>query len=69
MTLVGGAVGLVAAVGLGRLASSMLFELEGYDPAVLGTSVLLLALVALSAGLVPAVRASRIQPLTALRQD
>ena len=69
MTVLGGAVGLVAAVGLGRLASSMLFELDGYDPAVLGTSVILLTLVALAAGLVPAVRASRIQPLTALRQD
>ena len=69
MTAVGGLVGLLAAVGLGRLARSLLFELDGYDPAVLGASMILLAVVALAAGLVPAMRAARIQPMTALRQD
>jgi ABC-type lipoprotein release transport system permease subunit len=47
----------------------MLFELEGDDPAVLVSSAVLLTLVASLAGLVPALRASRIEPLTALRQD
>ena len=69
MTLVGGLAGLGVAVGLGRLARSLLFELEGFDPAVLGVSVVLLAAVALVAAFVPAVRASRIQPMIALRQD
>ena len=47
----------------------MLFELESYDPVVLVASVVLLSGVALAAGTIPAVRASRIQPMTALRQD
>ncbi len=69
MTAVGGLAGLVAAVVLGRLARSMLFELEGYDPLVLGASALILTAVALIAGLVPALRASRIAPMAALRHD
>ena len=43
MTAVGGVVGLMAAVGIGQLAKALLFELEGYDPMVLGVSALLLA--------------------------
>jgi predicted permease len=69
MTAVGAAVGLVAAVGIGRLAQALLFELQGYDPTVLAVSAILLALVAAAAGLLPALRASRIQPMVALRQD
>jgi ABC-type antimicrobial peptide transport system permease subunit len=56
-------------VGIGRLARSLLFELEGYDPLVLVASAILLTLVALAAGLVPALRASRIDPMTALRYE
>ena len=69
MTVVGGVVGLVAAVGIGQLARALLFELEGYDPAVLAGSAILLAIVAAVAGLLPALRASRIEPMVALRQD
>ena len=69
MTVVGGVVGLVAAVGIGQLARALLFELEGYDPVVLAGSAILLAIVAAVAGLLPALRASRIEPMVALRQD
>ena len=69
MTAIGGGVGLVAAVGIGQLAKALLFELEGYDPVVLTVSAALLAIVAAVAGLVPALRASRIEPMVALRQD
>ena len=69
MTVVGGVVGLVAAVGIGQLARALLFELEGYDPTVLAGSAIVLAIVAAVAGLLPALRASRIQPMVALRQD
>jgi predicted permease len=69
MTLVGASVGLLAAIGLGVLAGSQLYELKGYDPMVLVTSTGLLVMVALAAGLIPAMRASRVNPLTALRQD
>ena len=69
LTLIGGAIGLAAAVGIGRLAGSLLFELTGYDPIVLTASAVLLTVVALAAGFVPALRASRIDPMTALRYE
>jgi predicted permease len=69
MTAVGGVVGLMAAVGLGRLAQSLLFELQGHDPVVLATAAILLTLVALSAGFIPAHRASRVDPMRALHYE
>ncbi len=69
MTLVGGGLGTLAAVGLGRLASSLLYELQGYDPGVLVGAGIVLALVALGAGSIPAGRAARVEPMVALRQD
>ena len=69
MTLIGGTTGLALALGLGRVARSMLFELEGHDPVVLIGAVLGLALVALVAGAIPALRASRIDPMRALRYE
>ena len=67
MTAIGGVIGLGAAIGLGQLARSILFELEGYDPVALATSVGVLVVVALTAGFIPAYRASRIDPMRALR--
>jgi predicted permease len=69
MTIIGGVVGLAAAIALGRAAQSMLFELNGYDPTVLAASAVLLSLVALGAGLLPAHRASRVDPMRALRYE
>jgi predicted permease len=69
MTLIGGVVGLVGAVWAGRAAKSILYQMEGYDPLVLAGSVVLLALVALGAGFIPAHRASRIDPMLALRYE
>ena len=69
MTLVGGAIGLAAAVGLGRLAESLLFQLQGYDPAVLAGAAAALTLVALGAGFIPAHRASQVEPMSALRYE
>ena len=69
MTLVGGVLGLAAALGLGRLARSMLFEIQPHDPAVLFTATVLLVLVAVAAGFIPAYRASRIDPMRALRYE
>jgi ABC-type antimicrobial peptide transport system permease subunit len=57
------------AVGVGRLAGSLLFELEGDDPIVLISSAVLLTQVVLAAGFVPALRASRIDPMRALRYE
>ena len=69
MTGIGAIVGIAGAVAIGLMGASLLFELKGYDPVVLVTSTTLLALVAFSAGLIPAVRASRVNPMTALRND
>ena len=69
LTLFGGLLGLGAALALGRLAGSLLFGLGGHDPWVLITSALLLAAVALSAGLLPARRAARIDPMVALHNE
>jgi predicted permease len=69
MTLVGGVIGIIAALGVGRWATSLLFQLEGHDPVVLVTSATVLVIVALAAGYVPALRASRIDPMQALRYE
>jgi ABC-type antimicrobial peptide transport system permease subunit len=69
MTLVGGVVGLVGAVWLGSLAKSLLYQLEGYDAVVLVSAAVLLSLVSFGAGFIPALRASRIEPMRALRYE
>jgi ABC-type antimicrobial peptide transport system permease subunit len=69
MTLVGGTIGLGLAIGVGHLARALLFGMGSRDPAVLTASAALLLLVALGAGLVPAVRASRVDPMRALRWE
>lgn len=69
MAIVGGVIGLAAAIGIGRVAKSLLFEMTGYDPLVLTGATIALAVVAIGAGLLPALRASRIDPMTALRYE
>ena len=69
MTVIGGMIGLAGAIGLGQLAKSLLYEITGYDPVVLAISVVLLAIVALGAGYVPARRASNVDPMRALRYE
>jgi ABC-type antimicrobial peptide transport system permease subunit len=69
MTVVGGAIGLGAALWLARYAESLLFELKGHDTVVLVGSAVVLSMVAMIAGLIPAHRASRIDPMRALRYE
>ena len=69
MTIIGGAIGLVAAVWAGRAARAILYGMEGHDPIVLAVSAVLLAMVALGSGLLPAHRASKIDPMLALRYE
>jgi predicted permease len=69
MTIIGGVVGILAALGIGRVASSLLFEMQGYDPVVVAAVVVLLSGVAIAAGYVPALRASQVEPMRALRYE
>ena len=69
MMLVGGGIGLVGALGLGRAAQSLLYGLQGHDPVVFVLAALLLTLVALGAVYVPARRAALVDPVRALRYE
>lgn len=69
MQQVGGIIGLAGAVGLGKAASSLLFGLKGTDPVVFALSLVVLTFVALGAGYLPARRASRVDPIQALRYE
>jgi predicted permease len=69
MTTIACVIGLAFALGAGRLAESLLFDLTGHDPSVLLAAVAVVASVALAAGYWPARRASRIAPMEALRYE
>ncbi len=69
MAAIGAAVGLAAALALGRVAQAVLFGLSGHDPVVIAAAVAVLAAVVLAASWLPAWRASRIAPLEALRYE
>ena len=63
------AIGMAGYAALSRLVATLLFSTPSMDPSMLVIAPLLLALVALAASLAPAMRATRIEPVTALRHD
>ena len=65
--LVGIVIGVAGALAISRVVARLLFGLSATDPATFGTVVAMLLLVALVASWVPARRASRLDPLLALR--
>ena len=65
----GVAIGAAGALALGRVVQSMLFETSASDVATLGSVAALLAAVGLLASYLPARRATRVDPLVALRHD
>lgn len=69
LTAAGIALGLAASLALARFLAGFLFEVRAWDPLTLGGITLLLAGVAWLACWIPARRATRIDPLTALRHE
>jgi predicted permease len=67
--LAGVAIGLTLALASGRLVTSLLVGLEPYDPLSIGVAMAAMVLVALFAGYLPARRATRIDPMVALRDE
>ena len=69
LTAVGLAVGLPLALAGSRYVRAFLYEIEPHDPAAIGIALAALAICGLMAGLVPARRASRIDPMAAVRHE
>jgi predicted permease len=66
---IGLAIGVPAAMGLGRFVASQLYGIEARDPWTATATVVLLTIVSAAAGVIPAHRASRIDPILALRYE
>ena len=69
LVTIGLAIGIPSAMGLARYVSSQLYGIQPRDPWIAGGTMMLLLVVSAAAGLIPATRASRIDPLLALRHE
>jgi predicted permease len=67
--LLGVGIGIVAALALGRVVASLVYQVKPSDPITFIAVAILLGLIALIACLVPAYRASRVDPVVALRNE
>ena len=69
LVVIGLVVGVLASLALTKTAASLLYELKPNDPLTIALATLLLAFVAVVAGYLPARRASRVDPMVALREE
>ena len=69
MVVIGVVIGLSAIIALTRLMKSVLYGMSSLDPVSISGALLILVVVALLAGYIPAARAARVNPTTALRQE
>ncbi len=69
MATVGIGVGVALSLGLARYVESQLYGVPARDILTIGAAAIVLAVVALAAGWLPARRASRVDPMLALRQE
>ncbi len=69
LLMIGLAIGIPAAMWLGQLVSSQLYGIQPHDPWIAGSTMFLLTIVSAAAGLIPAHRASRIDPILAIRYE
>jgi ABC-type antimicrobial peptide transport system permease subunit len=69
LAAIGIAIGLAGAVTLTHVLDSMLYGIQATDPLTIGGVVLLLGAVATGASFIPARRATRVDPVLALREE
>jgi ABC-type antimicrobial peptide transport system permease subunit len=69
MVVVGVAIGTLLTLAVTRLVATFLYGVKPNDPATMAASAIVLALVAIGAAMLPAWRASRLDPVAALRED
>ena len=67
--VIGLLIGIPVSIGCARLIATQLYQVKGWDPLVLGGSVLALAACGLLASIIPARRAAAVNPVTALRAE
>jgi ABC-type antimicrobial peptide transport system permease subunit len=69
LVTVGMVLGLAGAWGLGRLVGAQLYGVAPNDPLTIAAAAGILAVVSLAAGYIPAIRATRVNPVLALRYE
>lgn len=69
LTAIGGVIGLVSALGLVRVMSTMLYEVKPLDPSSFLSVPVVIAIVAIGASTIPAIRAMSTNPMSALKEE